>query len=183
MTFGILAWSLVAAGLLALLLGGDLRNLGLLRIRVWWLLPTALLLKITAITLDLPPAPWAQPAVFGLVAIGLVANWRLPGAALVGCGLLLNVLVTVSNGGVMPFSASALEAAGRPVARSEAAGAFGHPDSQDTRLAWLDDRIPFPPTHQAFSVGDIFVMAGGAWLVIGASRPARLTRLGRLRAA
>jgi hypothetical protein len=183
MTFGILAWSLVAAGLLALLLGGDLRNLGLLRIRVWWLLPTALLLKITAITLDLPPAPWAQPAVFGLVAIGLVANWRLPGAALVGCGLLLNVLVTVSNGGVMPFSASALEAAGCLGARYGPAGAFGHPDSQDTRLAWLDDRIPFPPTHQAFSVGDIFVMAGGAWLVIGASRPARLTRLGRLRAA
>lgn len=163
-----MSWSLVAAVGLALLLGGDFRRLSSVKIRAWWLLAAALALKLALLIGHAPPTWWAQPLIFGLVAAGAVANWRLPGVALVGGGLLLNAAVVAANGGVMPFSPAAFRLAGLPPAQTQVT-ALSRPED-GARLVWLDDRIPFPPTKQVLSAGDVAIMAGGLWLVIGLTR-------------
>jgi len=178
LTFGIMSWSLVAAVILALALGGDFRHLSSVRFRGWWLLMLALALKFLLLTLHVETTAWAQPLIFALVAAGAVWNWRLPGVALIGFGLLLNTTVAAANGGVMPFFPAAMAAAGRPVANlAEQSSALSLPESVNTPLAILDDRIPFSPTRQVLSIGDVAIMVGGAWLIVAVSRPRRVSAL------
>ena len=180
MTFGIMSWSLVLAVLGALLLGGTFRPLAGLRIRLWWVLVLALAFKLALLLSHAPPIPWAQPLIFLLVAVGAIANWRLPGVLLVAAGLLMNVVVVAANGWVMPFSTGAYSAAGRPLdpaTHEPRTSALSQPEGRATALAWLDDRIPFPPTRQIVSLGDVFIMAGGVWLIVAVSGPRRLPSL------
>src|SRR5690348_13537816 len=100
-----MSWSLVAAVLLALALGGDFRRLATLHIRGWWLLVLALAFKIGLLVTH-QSVPWAQSLIFVLVAVGALLNWRLPGMPLLAVGLLLNIVAVVSNGGIMPYSAN-----------------------------------------------------------------------------
>lgn len=174
MTFGVMSWSLVAAVLIALALGGDFRHLSEVRIRAWWLFALAFVLKFSLLAVHAPPSPWAQPLIFAFVVAGAAMNWRLPGVPLVAFGLLLNVACVAANGGAMPFSRSAWTAAGKPSSQiASGAATLSLPQSSGTRLRWLDDRIPFSPTKQVVSVGDLFIIAGGAWLVIALSKPTR----------
>src|SRR5438034_738988 len=52
----------------------------------------------------LPYAPALNVLSMSLVVISMVANWRLPGFALIGLGAILNLIVIASNGGQMPTS-------------------------------------------------------------------------------
>jgi len=172
LTFGILSWSLLLAAALALVLGGDFRNLGNVRIRAWWLLALAPALKIGLLASHAPASWWAQPLIFVLVAIGGAANWRLPGVSLIALGLVLNAAVIPANGGFMPSSTAADR-----LGASTQSNALSKPEDGTTPLAFLDDRIPFSPTHQALSLGDIAIMVGGVWLVVGLAQPTRVPRL------
>lgn len=172
-----MSWSLVVAAALALLLGGDFRRLADVRIRLWWVLVAALLFKIGLLVGHAPPSSWAQAVIFALVAVGMLANWRLPGVVLVAAGLLANTLVVALNGGMMPFSTAAYVAAGKPLdaaTNQPKTSALAQPEQAGSHVVWLDDRIPFAPTKQLISVGDIAIMLGGAWLILGLTRPTRL---------
>jgi hypothetical protein len=171
-----MSWSLVAAAGLALALGGDFRHLSSLKVKAWWLLALALLVKLGLILLHAPATVWGQPLIFFLVAVGALLNWKLPGMPAIALGLLLNVLVVAANGGVMPYSESSSLAAGRsaPTSDRQEGSALSRPEVGGSRLILLDDRIPFPPTHQVFSFGDAVIMLGGVWLIVGISQARRV---------
>ncbi|HEU0168998.1 MAG TPA: DUF5317 family protein [Chloroflexota bacterium] len=169
MTFGVLSWSLLLAVALALALGGDFKRLGSIRIHAWWVLALAPTVKIALLATHTPQSWWAQPLIFLLVAVGAVANWRLPGVPAIALGLLLNASVVAANHGLMPYTVAA-----QPDGVSGETNALSKPQDASTPLAVLDDRIPFPPTHQVLSFGDIAIMAGGIWLVLGLTEPKRL---------
>jgi hypothetical protein len=165
LTFYIGAVALVAV----LCAGGSLARLGRVRIRHAWLLWAALADQILIISF-LPashPALLAAAHLASYAAAGLclVLNRRLPGAWLIGAGGGLNGLVIALNGGSLPASASAMRMAGRVETNEHFSnsGVHAHP-----RLAMLGDVFATPawlPGHTVFSLGDILIWAGIAWLL------------------
>jgi hypothetical protein len=84
------------------------------------------------------------------------ANWRIPGAAVIGAGSFLNFVVIAANGG-MPVDAAQLASVG---------GAFPTDGlhlalSPSTRLGEFADVIILAPFRAAYSVGDVLIAAGG----------------------
>jgi Family of unknown function (DUF5317) len=106
-------------------------------------------------------------ASYGLLVAFAFVNRRLPALWLVMAGLALNLVVIGANGG-MPVSAGALEVAG---ARAEALIVADSPKHHlmgpaDT-LTPLGDVIGIPPPISAvISIGDLFLYAGIAVLVV-----------------
>jgi hypothetical protein len=108
-------------------------------------------------------------AVSYALLLGFVwVNRRLPAMPFIILGLALNAAVVVANGG-MPVSADAARSAGSvaslPLER-------GNPEKhhlmtdQDV-LRPLGDVIPVPqPVGALFSLGDVFLYGGLAWLVV-----------------
>jgi len=99
------------------------------------------------------------------VLIAAVAvNVRLPGAAVVGLGMLCNLAAVVTNGGHMPARAAALRAAGVLYrGHHNNSAVLAHP-----HLPWLIDRWPVPawiPMGNVYSVGDVLIAAGAVALV------------------
>jgi Family of unknown function (DUF5317) len=153
-------------------LGGHLSTLADVSVRLAWTLPLALALQVLAINAPgVPQAmrPWIQLASYPVAGLFVVANRHLPGMALIGLGLLLNVVAISANAGVMPSSASALDRAGlprRPTAYANSA-MVDHP-----RVAFLGDvfAIPKPlPLRNVFSVGDVAIAVGAAVAIHGIS--------------
>jgi hypothetical protein len=167
----------LAGGLLAgTLLGGSLANLGRLSLRLPWLVPIALSLQIVAFS----PVGHRLPSVavvtmhvasYGLLLACVAANLRRPPVMCFGVGVFCNAITIVVNGGYMPASRAALRLAGLPVAaqphnNSELAGSDAH-------LAFLGDVFAVPhavPLANIFSLGDILVAIGLAWLVAAGMR-------------
>ena len=98
-----------------------------------------------------------------------------------GLGLVLNLLVIILNGGLMPVSPETLlrMRPDRPLDSLQMGQRVGGskdillPEGQ-TKLAWLSDRFLLPawfPTQAAFSLGDIFIAAGAFWLLWAAGGP------------
>jgi hypothetical protein len=167
----------LAAGLLAgVLLGGSLANLDQLSLRLAWLVPIALGLQIVAFS----PVGHGLPSVvvvtmhvtsYGLLLACVAANLRRPPVMCLGVGVFCNAITIVVNGGYMPASRAALRLAGLPVAaqphnNSELAGSGAH-------LAFMGDVFAVPhavPLANIFSVGDILIAIGLAWLVAAGMR-------------
>ena len=97
------------------------------------------------------------------------------GIRILGLGLILNLLVIILNGGLMPIAPetaralypqvphSAWQIGSRPGMSKNILLAF-----QDTRLAWLSDSILLPdwfPWTRALSPGDLFIALGVFWLL------------------
>ncbi|RIK40828.1 MAG: hypothetical protein DCC55_13815 [Chloroflexi bacterium] len=92
-----------------------------------------------------------------------------------GLGLLLNLLVIVLNGGLMPVSPETLSRlftntnpeewqVGQRVGTSKDIVLPEHA----TRLAWLSDRFLLPewmPQRAAFSLGDVLIAVGAFWFL------------------
>jgi hypothetical protein len=150
------------------LLGGRLGRLGEQEPRGVGVAIAGLALQILIITI----APEGDHDLHTAVHLGsyLLVGWvvwanrHVPWLWLVGVGGLLNFVAIAANGGVMPASASAAEAAGLSPAPGEFINStvLEHP-----RLLFLGDvfgsDLPWP--NNVFSVGDI-VMAIGAFLCI-----------------
>jgi hypothetical protein len=162
----------VVGGLIAgAVLGGSLANLDGLSLRLAWLVVVALLLQIVAFSPLGRPLPNSvvitmHIASYGLLLTFVVANlWRRP-VMCFGLGVLLNALTITINGGYMPASAAALRLAGLPVSsrphnNSEVAGPATH-------LRFLGDILGVPhrlPLANVFSIGDILIAVGLAWLI------------------
>ncbi len=160
------------------LVGGRLRGFERLRLKYWWLAPVGLGLQAL-------PLPDARHGTDFLVRMGVLGasyvllllfagvNIRITGMPLLLVGLTLNAAVVIANGG-MPVSRHALEVSGQTeVLKLLTAdeGAKHHLMTSADRLTPLADVIPIPPPiRQVASVGDVFVYAGLAWLIVAVMR-------------
>ena len=163
---------LVALVMLALVpvLGGDVRRLSGLRLRWSWLVFVALAVQVLVISLIPSMARGWDAAAHVLTYVGALVvvgvNWRVPGLLAVGAGTALNGIAIAANGGTLPASQSALDAAGihYPPSVFVNSGALAHP-----HLSWLGDRFVSPtflPLHNVVSIGDLLILAGVAVLLV-----------------
>ena len=140
---------------LGYLLGGRLRNLGSIRLRLPWV-------GLAAVGLQLVPAngPLGSALLFTSFALLLVvgvANRRVPGFGLVVAGLCLNFLVIAVNDG-MPVTAEAVVASGQADTLDDlrAGGAKHHLATADDELLFLADRFGIPHRCGRWSVSATF---------------------------
>lgn len=163
-------------GILALITGGSLKNLKNIRFKLSGLVLIALLIKIITNT-DLRYslgisdvfAPVLYSSSLALITLFILFNMRLRGLALVGLGLMCNLLAIISNGGYMPvkseylyFTSTAGEMdkfnQGLPVYNYIATGPH-------TKLYYLSDILLMPNgilISKVFSVGDVLITIGGS---------------------
>jgi len=173
----------LAGVLLGYLLGGRISNLASLRLRWLWLVLLGLLLQVLIFPLfsERPLLPYANVPLhylsYGLVLVFLVANLRVRPLLALGVGALLNVCVIAANGGRMPASATALAAAGYVNVAEKLVAGSTHGNvlllGENTRLNVLGDWLYFPaavPFATAFSIGDVLIMIGIAWLIVRGMR-------------
>jgi hypothetical protein len=167
----VLALAVVLGVVLGRLLGGRMSALAALPIRAPWLFYAAIGLQVAGYPSGVLPwsigdslATGLWLASYALLIAAVAVNVRLPGAGVVGLGMLSNLAAVTSNGGHMPARASALRAAGvlyRGVHQNSAVAS--HPN-----LAWLIDRWPVPawiPMGNVYSVGDVLIAVGAVVLV------------------
>jgi len=164
--------------LVGYLVGGRLRGFERLHLHHWWLAPIGLGLQV----LPLPDARNGTDflvrmtvlgASYALLLIFAGINIRIPGMPLLLVGLTLNAVVVIANGG-MPASQRALEVSGQTEALKHLTadeGSKHHLMTSADHLTPLADVIPIPPPiEQVASVGDVFVYAGLAWLIVAVMR-------------
>jgi hypothetical protein len=174
----ILLFVILLSVLVGYLVGGRLRGFERLRLKYWWLAPLGLGLQ----ALPLPDARHGTDFLVWMAILGAsyvvlllfaAINIRITGMQLLLVGLALNAMVVIANGG-MPVSRHALEASGQTdglklLTADE--GAKHHLMTSEDRLTPLADVIPIPPPISLVaSVGDAFVYAGLAWLIVAVMR-------------
>jgi hypothetical protein len=167
-----------AAGLTS---GGRPANLRQVHLRWPVLIFVALVIQVAIFTSWLPvPRPllpflYILSNVIALVWLG--RNIRIQGIPCVALGAVSNLAAIVANGGRMPVEGALLVRARG--AAAETAVALGQSptnsvlSSSQTRLPWLTDQFllapPFPfPT--VFSVGDLLIGLGVAWVIAAGMR-------------
>jgi hypothetical protein len=151
-----LALGVVVGLLAALLVGASWRGFAEVRWRLAPLILLGLAIQIVLfsnndaiVTPLLPYAPALHLLSYVLVLVSLLANWRLPGVALILGGALLNFAAIAANGGHMPRLIAPDPAVFTNVAAMDA----------ETRLALLGDWIPVG--GRLISIGDFLIAGGG----------------------
>ena len=94
-------------------------------------------------------------------------NRHVPGLVLLGAGAACNGVAIAANGGVLPASATALERSGFHLEPGEFTNSGV---LSDPVLPWLGDVFWIPaasPLANVFSIGDLLIVVGLAWLVHG----------------
>jgi hypothetical protein len=107
-------------------------------------------------------------------------NWRVAGMPLIATGWLANTVAIAANHGRMPISLRDWELVGRAGGAITATGVDNNNVlATHGHLAWLGDIFPLPaglPLANAFSIGDILIVAGAVAVVsLAGSKPAELT--------
>ena len=159
------------------LLGGRLRNVADLKIRWPGLAFVGLALQFVTGPGETVPLACLYLS-FVLLIVFTVANIRVFGFPLILAGVLCNLLVIGTNGG-MPVSAHALEASDQGQFLGDLENnpyPKHHLATEDDLLRFLGDVIPVPtPVAQAISLGDILTYGGVGLVIVGAMRvtPAR----------
>lgn len=165
----------------AVVRGGRLSNLGDIRLRLWFLLPTALLMQ--GATVLLSNDGWTATLGSWLILLSylpllgvVVINRDRKGMWLAGIGVLMNFVVIAINGGMPVLEGAAVVASGFQAGLDIGAD-FKHVvlDSS-TRLAFLADVIPLRlfGQGQVLSLGDVFLAVGlGRFLEAELRRPVR----------
>jgi hypothetical protein len=119
---------------------------------------------------------WAAlilPVSLGILLLFTWYNRHLQGFGLLALGLLLNLAVITTNGGLMPISPETLTIVhGKQAEEFIDSRDFGSKGvvlpAGETRLEWLADRYTVPdqlPIQFAFSLGDVFLAAGAFWML------------------
>lgn len=176
--------SLVFGFAFALVLGGKPIRLADIRLRAAWTVLGALTVQIVLFTRLGAGIPHdllgpVHAVSYGLLAVFAVVNVRVRALIPVLAGMALNAVAIVANGGKMPISSGAAQAAGLD-------GLAGsNVDSGATHLAFLGDVFALPsslPLANTFSVGDLLMGFGMTAFIVAVSlgpdtsrlRPARL---------
>jgi hypothetical protein len=147
-----------------------------------WFAFGALLIQILVVSVSQGPAiRILLPLSTVLIIPFLIANWRYAGIRLMAAGVLLNLLVMLANGGLMPVTPGTVDAVGRVDISSLVEGEnIPHSKNvmlkaEDARFPRLGDAIVLPIPHpftRAVSPGDILLVLGLA--VAGAEFALRL---------
>ena len=157
--------------------GGRLSALEGVRLRWVWLVALAFAIQVVIVTL----APEGDNALhrvvhvltYGLAGACILRNLDLRFVWVVALGGLLNFVAIAANGGVMPASRGALQAAGLDVE----SGSFANSDFVQNAHVWfLGDVFAIPagwPGANVFSVGDALMLLG-VLLVLHAATGSRL---------
>lgn len=165
----------LAVGLLTVRpLGGRFTTLASLHMRGAWLVALALLVQVLAISVLVRPphllAATLHVSSYCFAAVFLWINRRVRGLPLAAAGGALNLLAIGANGGTMPATAAALQAAGirGDGVHFSNSNAVAHP-----RLGFLGDVFAVPeslgPLANVFSLGDVALALGAIWLLHAAA--------------
>jgi Family of unknown function (DUF5317) len=159
--------------------GGRIMALADVRFRAAWLAFAGIGLQIAIISV-VPGGSQSlhrglHLASYGFIGAFVVANRDIPYLWLMSLGGACNLAAIVANGGVMPASASALQAAGIRQSPAEFINSTSVPDAH---LRFLGDIFAIPswsPVSNVFSIGDVLLVAGAllAFHRICGSRPLR----------
>lgn len=171
----------VAIGLvLGKLTGGSFRSLATTPLRYAWLFVLGFAVNVVLFNPMTSKSGWdleygSKIYVASLVLLGIALFLNLRRLSwpiyILTAGALLNIAVICSNGGAMPVDRGLLAKAWSP---SYAAQLSEHRfinnvqvANSNTRLAALEDRflISLPISSNVYSIGDIFIGAGGLLLV------------------
>lgn len=149
-------------------------GLALYRWRWPALIWVALALQIVVIQFA-GPGVWARVLHVGTYVAALGFLWMnrgLRGVLIVGAGALSNAVTIALNGGVLPASQAATEAAGLDRTHSfDNSTVLDHPV-----LPWLGDVFAWPaplPLANTFSIGDVLIVVGVAVAAWTGARPLR----------
>ncbi|MGI6368014.1 MAG: DUF5317 family protein [Anaerolineae bacterium] len=166
------------AVVVALLTGGRLSGLAAPGLRVGWLAFVALALQVCAVYAQQPS--WLPRTLLVASHVMLLAvvffNTRVPGAPLIGAGLLANAAAMLANGGYMPVTPDAVARAGLEsliTTTDSGVRILGSKDivlsAAETRLAILTDTLVMRwPTGTVLSIGDVLLALGVCWFLIAA---------------
>jgi hypothetical protein len=178
---GICSFGVAAARILA---AGSRTRLARIEPLRWWEIAVACLALRFYFTLG-PGLGWDSHVRTGLllgthlvIALVAAANLRRPwraGMAMALAGMLLNILVMATNGGLMPVSPETLVQVGNGHVLQRVSAGQALPRSKDVILPWeetrfavLSDWLIIPGWRGSFSPGD-FVVAAGIFLVMQAA--------------
>jgi hypothetical protein len=166
---------------LALLWGGRLGRISSLKLRGLWLFFLAFGIQVVAFPFAFLPWTTGEDAAkalwlvsYGCLLVAAVLNRRLVGAQVVALGMGLNLVAILANGGRMPATPEAMQAAGLDFTVKHNSVAAAEPN-----VPWLVDRFAAPdwlPLTNVFSVGDV-VIAIGAFVLVFAATGARVPGL------
>jgi hypothetical protein len=165
----------VAMLLVVAVTGAPLARLAELHIRHVWLIWAALADQIIVISVlpDSYPGVLAAAHIASYVAAGACVwlNRHTPGVPLIGVGGGLNGLVITLNGGTLPASGAAVRASGQ----GERLEHFNNSAVlDDPWLPMFGDIFATPawlPGSNVFSIGDVAIWVGLAWLLWRTCRP------------
>ncbi len=161
--------------------GGKLRHLEALPLPGWPLAVLALFLQ-AALWIDFglnweilrPFAHTLHLISYLPLLLFLVLNRKSLGMLVIGLGLLMNLTVIAANGGAMPVDPAKLEPPLQEELLSGAGSPVHIPLTENTKLAFLSDRIKMPyGESNIISIGDI-ILAVGLLVIIqqGMQKPA-----------
>jgi hypothetical protein len=161
--------ALVLGFVFAVLLGGRVSRVLDVRLRLSWIVLVALGLQIVIFSRlgdDLEPSLRGQLHLgsYGLLVLFAAANLRARMLLPVLAGLALNAIAIAANGGKMPLSRAAAEAAGvDPSVHSNVS-------EEASRLSFLGDVFALPadlPLGNVFSIGDLLIGFGMIGFIVG----------------
>jgi hypothetical protein len=118
-------------------------------------------LNAASVLLDGAPATGALVASLAVLIAVAVANRHITGVAVIGVGLLVNLVGVAVNAG-LPVRPSALEAAGVSVGSNAELSGARHLETADDALPVLGDVLPVPFAHEVMSFGDLIIVIGAA---------------------
>ena len=144
--------------------GGKLIRLSEVRFKHTWVLLAAFVIQFLIFKAFSHHRHAIQPALYlfsyGMGGLFLWLNRTVPGLWLIGVGALLNGTAIAANGGIMPGSVAAFEAAQLTAAPAEFVNSRA---LADPRLLFLGDVFAVPrwlPIHNVFSIGDLCILIG-----------------------
>lgn len=164
--------SIILGFVFALLLGGKPSRFLDLRLRHTWAVWAAVATQFLTFSGSVPGVPLEFHTAlhlgsYALLIVFAIANMRVLSLVPLLLGMLMNAVAIAANGGRMPVSPEAWEAAG-----------LGDPGGSSNvqlgadRLGFLGDVFALPagfPLANVFSVGDLFIGFGAIALIVGVS--------------
>jgi hypothetical protein len=178
-------YAIVIGLVVGLALGGRPMALAEIRLRWWPLIAlgfaTQIVLfseQVSRVIGDAGPPIYVASTL--LVGVAVLRNLAMPGMPLIVLGAVSNMTAILANGGYMPSTHEALAAIGKVESTVYTNSAL----VDEPAFPWLIDRFVLPswlPFANVFSVGDVLLGIGVAWLIVatmvrGRTRePARTT--------
>lgn len=169
--------ALIGGLALGLRLGGNLGRLTQLRIAGMPIAVAAIVLELI-VQSSSRSGGWVTWVHVAAALMGLVVAWaniRIPGMALIGVALILNLVPTMMNGG-MPTSAWAIDKSGLNGSDDPTTVVLAgprHVATEDDALRILGEIIPLP-TRQVLSLSDLVMLAGLLFFAAAAVRGRRV---------